>query len=235
MIGPVHGRKLVALCLLAVACEGEFHFDRGPRPLGSTTPPPGGASGAAGTGLAGAANGGSVTGGTGGTNGCALCAEYGLVCEDDWQACVECNVDGDCPSGNSHCDGMLHRCTPCSTELGCSAGYVCDGWSHSCLRSCATEFDADHDCDRSTHMCDANRLVCVECHDDDDCEGNPQGEHCAGSARCAECAVDHDCMTLGRFCDPLSFTCVVCRDFHDCGPTLVCDPASHTCVGGDDD
>jgi hypothetical protein len=234
------GHRLATLCLLAVACDGQFSFDRGQLPPFGAGNAAGmaGSSGVGGTTGTGAADtGGAATGvsGADAAAGCARCAEYGLVCEDTTGACVECNADADCTDGaNPHCDETLHRCTPCSALMGCDPGYVCDGWSHSCLRSCATELDPDHDCDRSTHMCDTNRSVCVECHGDDDCYDNPQGEHCAGSARCAECAVDHDCTKLGRFCDPLSFTCVVCRDFHDCGSTLVCDPASHTCVGGDE-
>ncbi len=174
--------------------------------------------------------------GAAGEADCEVCEMYGLFCSDDTDvSCVECRQDLDCPAANPYCDISQHRCTPCTPSDGCPAGSVCDGWSHSCLQSCATELDPDHDCSRSTHMCNTRRSVCVECLADADCSSNPRGPHCAAGARCAECAVDGDCSALGRVCDPLTFTCVVCKDSRDCGAPLVCDPASHTCVGGEYD
>jgi hypothetical protein len=231
------GRKLAALVLLVAACDGEFHFDQTPPPLGAgaqADAPATGTGASTGNGSGGTdTDAGGALGTSGATNadGCAHCAEHGLVCEDDWHVCVECESDMDCSSPNPHCDPTLHRCTPCSLQNGCEPGSVCDAWSHSCLRSCATEVDPDHDCANSTHLCDTDRSVCVECETDDDCYGNCRGEHCAGGAHCAECASDKDCGQLRRFCDPLSFSCVECRDFRDCGPMFVCDPARHVCVG----
>jgi Cys-rich repeat protein len=222
--------RLGALLALVVAeaCNGEFRFDdattREASTAGSGTLPTGGTGGLDG------ATSPSVGGCADDTNGCAHCLEYGLHCADEWQACVECVENVDCAADVPYCDPALHRCTPCNTSSGCDPGNVCDGWGHSCMPSCATASAPGYDCDGGPRMCDEQRNVCVLCHDDDDCLGDPLYPHCApGGARCAECASDRDCPT-GRRCDPLEFACVVCRDSRDCAAGSVCDPATHTCL-----
>lgn len=236
-------QRLTLPLLFAIACNGEFRFDDGPElpvsTAGSGTLPPGGSSGEIPSALVGAGgapsglNGASgASGASENADGCAHCSEYGLVCETDWRVCVECTQDYDCAAANPYCDTTLHRCVSCTLESGCATGSTCEGWSHSCLRSCAVEVDPDQDCGHSGRLCDSSRsLLCVECFDDDDC---PNGLHCADRARCAECGHDSDCSGMARFCDPVTFSCVACRDFQDCGMMFVCDPKTHTCLANDD-
>jgi hypothetical protein len=225
------GAWLATLVLLSPGCDGEFRFDR-PDPdlgFGGNTPASGG-----GTGAQGGTTGTDVdAGGADGAASCDRCKDYGLVCDDDWHMCVECATSADCPD-NQLCEPTLHRCTPCTYDAGCEPGYVCAYPLYTCLPSCAASVDPDRDCSRSTHHCDLTRSVCVECASDDDCRGNPKGEHCAAGARCAPCAHDGDCTAPTEYCDPVSYTCVACRDYRDCTPPLVCDPATHLCGANDE-
>ena len=215
----------VLALLVAGACDGEFRFDQ---PTGASLGT--GGAGSTSSGVAGydeAAEEGF--GGARDADNCAHCADFGLKCATEWESCVECIDDDDCSASLPYCDPQMHRCLPCNTIDGCATGNVCDGWSHACMRTCATESDPDLDCDGGPSMCDQKRNVCVACLHDSDCH-DPALPYCApGGALCAECASDRNC-SPGWHCDQLSFTCVVCRDSRDCPNDDVCDPTSHACV-----
>jgi hypothetical protein len=211
-VGPWRPLALLFLVTLPLACDGQFDFDRGAVDAGVVASPPDGAAGGA-------------------TDGCAHCAELGLTCASEWQACVECNGDGDCPSGSPYCDPALHRCAVCDVQRGCGERSVCDGWSHQCVRSCASENDPDHDCDRGVLTCDLVRSVCMACTSEADCASQSGTPHCLnGGARCAECRTDADCTGAMRRCDPLRFSCVECADSRDCVAPLLCSRDDHRCV-----
>ncbi len=230
---------LFALFALFVgsACNGEFRFDQ------ASSVNPGGSGGSAGSGGSGGKGSSPIgiagydedeegLGGVRDANGCAHCREHGLKCAAEWQSCVECVNNDDCSADLPFCDPQMHRCQACDTAEGCDAGSVCDGWSHACMRTCATESDPDLDCDEGSRMCDPRRNVCVACKSDADCS-NPASPHCApGGARCAMCAYDRDC-GAGWHCDPLAFVCVECRDSRDCTIGVLCDPAAHTCAASE--
>ncbi|HTQ04009.1 MAG TPA: hypothetical protein VMI54_09135 [Polyangiaceae bacterium] len=212
---------------LPAACDSAFSFDREGATAGS-----GGAAPMS-SGVAGydETTEDEAAGGARDAENCAHCADYGLKCATEWEACVECLTDDDCSSSLPYCDPALHRCLPCNTSSGCDANCVCDGWSHACMRTCDTQSEPGDDCDGAPRMCDARRNVCVVCHDDDDCQADPTKPHCApGGAACAECASDRDC-GAGLHCDPLIFSCVSCRDSRDCALGAVCDSTAHLCVG----
>lgn len=163
---------------------------------------------------------------------CEVCTQHGMSCMGDPSSCVECVEDAECGgAGHQHCDPTLHRCTECGPNGGCDRGRVCDGWSHTCVRSCAPNIDPDEDCNGSGLICDMDRSLCVECQSDADCVGSPNGSHCPpGGSRCAACSIDADCTSSAHLCDPLTFTCVGCADSRDCAAGQVCDPAAHSCV-----
>lgn len=228
------------------ACNGRLEFDV----RSDAGTPSGFAGSAAGTasGSSGAA-GGSVGGGSGaggsaaGAAGrppvdvCEQCAAHGMRCRTSSPECVECLEDADCQTGPDDtaifCDPQLARCVPCTPNVaqggGCERGRVCFGWSHSCVRSCATEVDPDHDCMR-TMKCDLTSYVCLACESDADCEGSATGPRCvAGGVRCGACTSDADCGGDRPHCDPLSFECVGCRDMRDCPPGAICLLDTQTC------
>lgn len=204
-------RPLVLLAL-AFACDGEFEFDRGVVDAGTPSIPAAGAAGNA-------------------SDGCAHCAELGLTCASEWQTCVECNGDDDCPSASPYCDSQLHRCAVCDATRGCADRAVCDDWSHQCVTSCASDIDPDHDCHFTSLTCDVVRGICMACTSEGDCAGQAGTPHClAGGARCAECRTDADCPATMRRCDPLAFTCVECADSRDCATPRLCSRGDHRCV-----
>ena len=195
---------LAALLGTVSGCDGRVEFDRRPGLADS--------AGAASTG-----------------SDCSICDQVGLYCASEWQACVECNEDAQCPSQAPYCDQALHRCAACSAAGGCGSGNVCDGWSHTCLRGCGSDVDPDHDCHGSNLTCDLERGVCTVCGSDADC-GDVRAHRCLpGGARCAECIGDADCGVTAPKCDPLAFACVECRDSRDCAAPRWCDPQAHHC------
>lgn len=217
----------------AAACNGEFRFDR-------TSASSAGANAVLGTGGGGAVSAGVAgyddanehgAGGVRDENGCAHCADFGLKCATEWESCVECVDNDDCTTAERpYCDPELHRCAPCNADNdGCDAGYTCDGWSHTCVRTCDTGSEPGLDCDGGPRMCKTSRNECIVCTDSDDCH-DPSHPYCAwGGVACAECANDGNCAN-GWHCDQLSWTCVACRDSMDCAVGSVCDPIAQTCV-----
>jgi hypothetical protein len=212
----------VAIVLGSLAwwsCNGKLQFDV----------PDGGTSG----GMAGS---GGATAGSGAVDVCAACVAHDMRCVSSAPGCVECLDDDDCEEntdGRTSCDTSLYRCVQCApgSDNGCSRGRVCYGWSHSCVQSCATEVDPDHDCGFSGGLtCDTTSYVCLACMSDDDCKDSNYGPHCvAGQTRCGKCATDADCSGGAPHCDPLKFECVACRDSRDCS-TGVCEYDTQTCV-----
>jgi Cys-rich repeat protein len=162
---------------------------------------------------------------------CDACERHGLRCTGEPPTCVECVDDDDCGGRHAHCDPALHRCTECNPNAGCDRGRVCDGWSRTCVQSCAPAVDPDEDCGGTRLICDRERSLCVECQSDADCVGSPAGSHCPpGGAHCALCSTDAECGASAPLCDPLTFTCVGCADSRDCPNGQLCDPTLHACL-----
>jgi hypothetical protein len=162
---------------------------------------------------------------------CDTCQLHGLRCMGEPPTCVECVEDQDCGGRKGHCDPTLHRCTECNPNEGCDRGRVCDGWSRTCVQSCAPAVDPDEDCGGTKLICDRTRGLCVECQSDADCASSPNGPRCPpGGAHCSACSVDADCAGSAHLCDPLTFTCVACADSRDCPAGQLCDPLGHACV-----
>jgi Cys-rich repeat protein len=162
---------------------------------------------------------------------CETCEQHGLRCTGAPAACVECIEDHDCGGRRMRCDLTLHRCAECNPTDGCDRGRVCDGWSHTCVQSCAPTVDPDEDCGGTQLICDRTRSLCVDCQSDADCTDSPNAPHCPpGGARCSQCSIDTDCSASAPWCDPLTFTCVGCRDSRDCPAGQLCDPSGRTCV-----
>jgi len=212
-----HWLGAFAIALLFAACDGKLQFDQSPV-----------VSDAGGQGGLADVPDGHVP--------CDACMERGLRCIDDAPWCVECLDNDDCHDASlPFCDKTHYRCIACSPpNLGCDHGLVCDGWSHSCVRTCAPEVDPDQDCGHSGLTCDTSSNRCIECEDDDDCTGSPNGPCCPpGVGRCMGCSSDADCAASGpaRRCDPLTFKCVTCIDTSDCESGEVCGLLTRTCEG----
>lgn len=219
------------------SCNGQLEFDPGPE--GGTPAGFAGSGGVAAAGSSGAAGmSGTGVAGTPPVDVCEQCAAHGMRCRTSTPECVECLEDADCSTGETDdtaafCDQQLSRCVPCSPNVaqggGCERGRVCFGWSHSCVRSCATEVDPDNDCMRIM-KCDLTSYVCLACESDADCQASGAGPRCvAGGVRCGACASDADCGGDRPHCDPLSFECVGCRDMRDCSPGTICLLETQTC------
>ena len=130
------------------------------------------------------------------------CAQWHQVCEDNWQVCVECNVNNDCMgnANGSRCS-ITHRCVQTSND---------DDVCGSDGQKCGTQGN------------------CLECSIEDDC--SVRGEHCLSSCGyCVECRYDSDCMNRSDFlCDPVLHQCVSCTDGRYCSSGC-CDLSAHQC------
>jgi len=141
----------------------------------------------------------------------------GFICNESHGDCVECVLDGDCPTGA--CDAFTNTCVECVDDGDCPTG-VCDTGNHTCV-----ECIDDGDC--ANGVCDTTTNTCVDCNQDSDC---PNGQLCdEPNHTCVDCLETTDCPD-GTVCDPTSHTCEPpCSTDADC-PQGVCDPTNGTCV-----
>ena len=152
-------------------------------------------------------------------------------CMSDWTVAVtcidvdgvECNVDGDCASGEVCVDNVCVPDVECNVDADCAAGEIC------VVNVCAPDVECsiDQDC-AAGESCIANECVPgVECNVDADCDA---GEVCLNNdcVPDVECNVDADCNS-GEVC--VSNMCVPdveCNVDGDCASGEVC--VSDVCV-----
>lgn len=151
--------------------------------------------------------------------------------------------DGElCISADDACGSRVRQtCVPdpdpgaCEIILSCDDAGACDGRTNTCVE-CLDDDDCDGRCWRSGFGEDPPQ--CVECLDDDDCDGRCKrvslGE---GAAACVECLEDADCPTPGNTCDLGLNVCAACVSNASCTgrATSRCDAGSCTgCIGHSD-
>jgi len=118
--------------------------------------------------------------------------------------------------GRTICDDQ--QCVECADDPDCVAGYgenfVC--LANTCIRSSYCE--ATEDC-LDEEVCDTDANECVECVQEDDCEGDDicVDNHC-GKA----CASDNDC-DAPQLCNKEGGICVDCLRHDACDPLEYCD------------
>ncbi len=136
----------------------------------------------------------------------------------------------------------------CAEDRDCVDGQRCETDAGQCVR-CLLETNRGCSAERYCWEADTGNRSCVECIEDEHCEGNPAGPACwqqkcvaclspaeggAGDAGGAEQAVH--CPSERPWCrtepgEPLLKRCVACLSDGDCGPQApICD-ATGTCVG----
>lgn len=120
----------------------------------------------------------------------AHCKDDALpACDVSTFTCVACNANGGCDANSNRpvCDVASHSCAPCSSNDDCSgqagSGRGICGTSGKC-RGCAN----DGECGGG--RCDTSMQRCVQCLEDQDCEGggtcDPLNNTCCGAGVCAE-------------------------------------------------
>ncbi len=264
MRGTVLGAATFA-GVIAVACGGSDNAGFGGGAGSGGASAAGGSAGSAGSGAeagsagssAGSSSGGSAgsaSGGTGATSGSGGgggsaptcmndgdCSEFGLVCDEANQVCVECVRRGDCkpgftcaanacvpptkcdnsldcanePGNKTICDPTLELCVECSTEADCPADNDCS--SNACVpyTACTNSLDCS-----GGQVCDTAAGRCVDCLTKADCMDD---ETCSATNVCQkECDSDNDCTPLGRLCDIPAGHCVECLRDSDCADTQHC-------------
>ncbi len=174
----------------------------------------------------------------------------GRLCDVD--ACVQCltGTHAGCDDDQLCCDGGggpacvatgLGNCTGCGVACGDGQANACD--DRTCLCGALPECAEGLVC---------NGGACVECVDNVDCVGNPNGAICDGGT-CRTCAPGSndgcDPDSAQPICNPATFTCVPCNaqgiaptacaddpDLDDhCfdGACEVCQPADHAGCAAD--
>lgn len=122
-------------------------------------------------------------------------------------ACVECVTDDDCSAPDQPACWADQQCHPACPATACPADMpVCDGnkgsATYQACRGCATSSDCT---DPSKPHCETTLGECVECVSSSDCSGTTP--HCfLGESRCVACTRDSDC-AAGKTCDPQTLSC----------------------------
>jgi hypothetical protein len=155
------------------------------------------------------------------------CAQWHQLCAENWQVCVECNVDNDC-TGNangSRCSSS-HRCVHCIDNTDCPLG-SCVTAINDCQQACS-QASNDDVCDTDGQKC-GTQGNCLECNGDDDCKESGRGAHCLSCGYCAGCTSNADCLNgSAPLCDLVLRQCVACIDGRNCSSGC-CDLSTHQC------
>ena len=171
------------------------------------------------------------------SNRCVLCYEHGhcstaaAYCDTQSSSCVACLEDSHC-TGSERCSRQSHTCTgfyctqdqdcadqmnkvclpqtgdcvECSTDVQCGSYAWCRGYEchEGCLHDadCKSKLGSDYHCNPEDQSC-----FFAQCLSDQDCRGNPNGEHCKlneessnpAQYSCVECTQDSHC-AAGYLC-----------------------------------
>ncbi len=136
--------------------------------------------------------------------------------------CVECEGDGDCPTGQGCTDENAcvcpaaapvwdgEACVGCTHTSDCAQGEVCDDCSATCVALAEP-------CEK-LYVCNA---VCTDCMSDDDCDGSDVCDLGAGACFENNCEGDTPVLFIGE--------CVECLVDGDCPGELVCNAKAYLC------
>ncbi len=138
-------------------------------------------------------------------------------------ACEECRNDADCPGDRSRCvDNVCRECNPadhrpCGADQLCcnfrcqatgpTAGEQCEACGEACDQLSTNRCTGrdcrcgnNPECSGATPICDDARGVCVNCRNDTDCQGNPNGGQCVNNV-CRTCDPNgHDGCAGNQLC-----------------------------------
>lgn len=207
-----------------------------------------------------------------------------LFCSSLHAACVECETSGQCstpPRLRCNSSGVCVEClstVQCQDGLFCNGIEICDASSGSCLSGSAVSCSKvcfqgttpgsicvnDADCGtgaRCVGGCSENRLRCVQCELDSECDnglfcdgsegcvndvcvaGNPpdcrrcvgggnDGVGCSSPGECATGQPPGVCSGAGSLCDEANNRCNVCLSDGHCDDSLACTTDACTTFGG---
>lgn len=123
------------------------------------------------------------------------------VCNTSVGHCVDCMLDGDCPSTKPLCNTATNKCAVCLTSGDCPASRpLCDTILNQCVW-CET----DSDCGTGTPLCHPATKTCVACISGNDCGSsspicNPANNFCVQCLTNADCTAPNTCQA-GQCCD----------------------------------
>ncbi len=174
-----------------------------------------------------------------GSDGCGgICGECegANACTEDG-ACepVTCTSSKDCP-GLLICNGDSGQCVQCEVDQDCPDGETC-GPDNAC--HVPISCDSDVACKLLDQVCDKDAGLCVDCLDDAQClaeeyciESFCLGDKCeGGTKRCADAQTVETCQDNGS-----GWTQEACNDGWYCADgdclELACPPGESWCEGG---
>ena len=150
-----------------------------------------------------------------------------LHCKVATGSCVACVADTNCSGTRPKCDTALGVCVECNGTNDCPARHGCDTVTKRCLDLC---FNDDDPCPVAGFVCDADRTLCVECKQSENCAGSANGPVCdVPIGRCVECTGNAKCPSSKPVCDRRTGRCEACVTSAECDLGSACDPATLTC------
>jgi hypothetical protein len=142
---------------------------------------------------------------------CVECLEGGegctkrdrLVCDVSVGTCVECLVDGDCSPTRPHCQTATQECVECLAKADCEdPTRTCHPATFRCVPTCSSNAE----CGAATPICSESFQICVQCAVSKDCTDPKKAVCKTEEGRCVQCTEDQHCEG-GSTCDPRDGQC----------------------------
>ncbi len=124
-----------------------------------------------------------------------------------------CTTDSCKGGAKPVCDPASHQCVDCLVDGECPSGEICD--NKSCVPGCS----AQKGCPDGGGACDPNTKMCVRCASDGDCKTQMDPRCDTGSGTCVPCLPTNDNCPQGFFCEQTNgaFSCKQgCEKDQDC-------------------